>query len=202
MHFSLWQSRCSGTFTFMNRNGGENVIEVIKEAYSPFSISVITIYRYLREERNEMKISSKMTSLIMNTDELLETPQKENLEKALSNTKLILQNIERLYLSGYLDKPQYESANKSGITFEEVLCSHLASEMRKAECHQIENERSLVDRARQMAIDDGTLSTSTLQRRLKIGYARAAKILDQLEQEGIISAMDGSKPRICLIRKG
>ncbi len=178
------------------------MIEVIKEAYSPFSISVITIYRYLREERNEMKISSKMTSLIMNTDELLETPQKENLEKALSNTKLILQNIERLYLSGYLDKPQYESANKSGITFEEVLCSHLASEMRKAECHQIENERSLVDRARQMAIDDGTISTSTLQRRLKIGYARAAKILDQLEQEGIISAMDGSKPRICLIRKG
>lgn len=182
--------------------GGEIVIEVIKEAYSPFSISVITIYRYLREERNEMKISSKMTSLIMDTDELLETPQKENLEKALLNTKLILQNIERLYLSGYLDKPQYESANKRGITFEEVLCSHLASEMREAECHQIENERLLVDRARQMAIDDGTISTSTLQRRLKIGYARAAKILDQLEQEGIISAMDGSKPRICLIRKG
>lgn len=178
------------------------MVEAIKEAYSSFSISAISIYRYLREERNEMKISGKITSLIMETDELLEAPHKENLEKALSNTKLILQNIERLHLSGYLNNQQYESANNSGTTFEEALCGYLAREMKKAECRQIEEERSLIDLARQIAIDDGIISTPTLQRRLKIGYARAGKILDQLEQEGIISARDGSKPRICLIRKG
>jgi S-DNA-T family DNA segregation ATPase FtsK/SpoIIIE len=40
-----------------------------------------------------------------------------------------------------------------------------------------------------------------LQRRLRIGYARAARIIDQLEQKGIISGYDGSKPRQILLSK-
>lgn len=43
-------------------------------------------------------------------------------------------------------------------------------------------------------------SASLLQRRLKIGYARAARILDQLEQRGIVSPADGSKPREVLVK--
>ncbi len=38
-------------------------------------------------------------------------------------------------------------------------------------------------------------SASLLQRRLSIGYARAARILDQLEAAGVVSAADGAKPR-------
>jgi DNA segregation ATPase FtsK/SpoIIIE, S-DNA-T family len=46
----------------------------------------------------------------------------------------------------------------------------------------------------------GALSTTFLQRKLKIGYARAASIVDQLEQDGIIGPADGAKPRRVLRR--
>jgi S-DNA-T family DNA segregation ATPase FtsK/SpoIIIE len=45
----------------------------------------------------------------------------------------------------------------------------------------------------------GQASASYLQRRLKLGYARAARIIDQMEQEGLIGASEGSKPREILI---
>ena len=43
-------------------------------------------------------------------------------------------------------------------------------------------------------------SASLLQRKLKIGYARAARIIDQLEEEGIISQGEGAKPRDVLMK--
>ncbi len=43
-------------------------------------------------------------------------------------------------------------------------------------------------------------SASLLQRRLSVGYARAARILDQLEAAGVVSQADGSKPREVLIQ--
>jgi len=43
-------------------------------------------------------------------------------------------------------------------------------------------------------------SASLLQRRLKVGYARAARIIDELEAAGIIGVGDGSKPRDVLVR--
>lgn len=53
----------------------------------------------------------------------------------------------------------------------------------------------------ELAIETGKISTSLMQRRLEIGYGRAAKILDQMEQLGYISAPDGNKPRRVLITK-
>jgi len=43
-------------------------------------------------------------------------------------------------------------------------------------------------------------SASLLQRRLSVGYARAARILDQLEESGVIGAGEGAKPRDVLIK--
>ncbi|MDO4742531.1 MAG: DNA translocase FtsK 4TM domain-containing protein [bacterium] len=53
----------------------------------------------------------------------------------------------------------------------------------------------------QCVVDAGQASTSLLQRRLKLGYARAARIVDQMEERGIVGPYEGSKPRQVLISK-
>jgi S-DNA-T family DNA segregation ATPase FtsK/SpoIIIE len=53
----------------------------------------------------------------------------------------------------------------------------------------------LYQKAQQTVIDHQTASTTFLQRKLKIGYARAASLIDELEQNGVIGPQDGSKPR-------
>ena len=60
---------------------------------------------------------------------------------------------------------------------------------------------SLLEEAIQMAIEDGQTSTSMLQRRLRIGYARAGRLVDEMERRGVVSAQDGSKPRKTLITR-
>ncbi len=59
----------------------------------------------------------------------------------------------------------------------------------------------LLDEATRIVIDSGQASTSLLQRRLKIGYNRAARIIEQLEERNIISGKDGSKPRQILVER-
>jgi DNA segregation ATPase FtsK/SpoIIIE, S-DNA-T family len=55
--------------------------------------------------------------------------------------------------------------------------------------------------ALKVVVDFGHASASLLQRRLKVGYSRAARIIDQLENSGYIGAFEGSKPREILISK-
>ena len=52
-----------------------------------------------------------------------------------------------------------------------------------------------------LVVDMGSASASMLQRRFKIGYSRAGRIVDQMEARGLISGYDGSKPRQVLISK-
>ena len=59
----------------------------------------------------------------------------------------------------------------------------------------------LVRQALDVAFESGKISTSLLQRRLSIGYGRAAKIIDRLEELGYVSAPEGQKPRQLLISK-
>ncbi len=59
----------------------------------------------------------------------------------------------------------------------------------------------LFEEAKSTVLQTGNASTTFLQRKLKIGYARAASIMDQLEQQGIVSAQDGARPRRILYQK-
>ena len=52
-----------------------------------------------------------------------------------------------------------------------------------------------------VVIDAGQASTSLLQRRCKLGYARAARIMDEMEQKSIIGPYEGAKPRAVLISR-
>ncbi|MBI4992612.1 MAG: hypothetical protein HZC26_00525 [Candidatus Magasanikbacteria bacterium] len=53
----------------------------------------------------------------------------------------------------------------------------------------------MFDEAKTAVLQAGKASASLLQRRLKVGYARAARILDEMEAAGIIGPADGAKPR-------
>ncbi len=59
----------------------------------------------------------------------------------------------------------------------------------------------LLMEAIEMAVEDEQISTSLLQRRFRIGYARAGRLVDEMEKRGIVSASEGSKPRKCLITR-
>ena len=59
----------------------------------------------------------------------------------------------------------------------------------------------LFDKAVDVVLETGTASTSFLQRKLSVGYARGAKIIDQLQEKGIIGPANGSKPREILITR-
>lgn len=53
----------------------------------------------------------------------------------------------------------------------------------------------------QTVVETGQASTSFIQRRFKVGYARAGRIIDQMEERGVISGYQGSKPREVLMSK-
>ena len=62
-----------------------------------------------------------------------------------------------------------------------------------------ENTDGFLAEAIDMVVQTGQASTSYIQRKFKVGYARAGRIMDQMQERGIISASEGSKPRKVLI---
>ncbi|MBQ1340713.1 MAG: DNA translocase FtsK, partial [Ruminococcus sp.] len=63
------------------------------------------------------------------------------------------------------------------------------------------SDEDFVERAMEVAVNAGQLSTSMLQRKLKLGYARAARIMDELEERGVIGPSEGAKPRRVLMSR-
>jgi S-DNA-T family DNA segregation ATPase FtsK/SpoIIIE len=64
-----------------------------------------------------------------------------------------------------------------------------------------EDQDELFNEALAIIIDSGQASISMLQRRLRIGYARAARLIDQMEEKGYIGGYEGNKPREILITR-
>lgn len=94
------------------------------------------------------------------------------------------------------------------VTF--IKNQNLKSEYREEIIEEINNnstqsksadEDELLSEAAKIVIEANQASTSLIQRKLRIGYNRAARIVEQLEEKGIISKRDGSKPRNILVTK-
>lgn len=88
-------------------------------------------------------------------------------------------------------------SQKNYIQYEQKILDEIDSNFDKNESESDD----LLDEAMQIVLESGQVSTSFLQRRLRIGYNRAARIVEQLEERGIISGKNGSKPRQVLLEK-
>jgi len=82
--------------------------------------------------------------------------------------------------------------------FDEKIVRVLKSPVGHVEEDSVEKD-PIFDKAVELVLHTGQASASYLQRKLKLGYARAARVIDQMEQEGIVGPSEGSKPREILI---
>jgi S-DNA-T family DNA segregation ATPase FtsK/SpoIIIE len=104
-------------------------------------------------------------------------------------TEKEIERIVDFWAKQALEKEDFE---KEEISLEEY-------EKPKEAIETEETEEELVKAAFQIILETGKASTSLLQRKLKIGYSRAARILDILEEKGIVGPQEGTKPRKILI---
>ncbi len=109
----------------------------------------------------------------------------------------------------YIDEPQIEAltsfwARQGEPELREDLLEEVEPEaVEKAEEDGFDpDEDPLLGDAIQLVVEMGTASTSMLQRRLRLGYTRAGRLIDMLERRGIISGYEGSKPRQVLVAEG
>ncbi len=63
------------------------------------------------------------------------------------------------------------------------------------------SDEDFIVRAAEVAVNNGQVSTTMLQKKLRLGYAKASRIIDELEERGIIGPSEGSKPRKVLMSK-
>lgn len=86
----------------------------------------------------------------------------------------------------------------SELSYNEEIINHIEKGREDGESEEDGDE--LFDEAVKVVVEYQQASTSFLQRRMRIGYNRAARIMDQLEERGVISGKDGAKPRQILYK--
>lgn len=92
----------------------------------------------------------------------------------------------------------------SFLNMVEVEAERCGQQKKKVAGDEIDADEDLDPKfyeAVEIAIDMGKISTSLLQRRLSLGYGRAAKIIDKMEQMGVVGPQEGQKPRNILISR-
>ena len=92
--------------------------------------------------------------------------------------------------------------DNSNVTYNDDIIKQIESSGNsdKEQSEDDDTDPFLMD-AIEVVVETGQASTSFIQRRFKVGYARAGRIIDQMEERGIISGFQGSKPREVLMSK-
>jgi S-DNA-T family DNA segregation ATPase FtsK/SpoIIIE len=95
-----------------------------------------------------------------------------------------------------------EFIKKQGAPNYEFLAQRV-KEVAEAEVAAVEDSErdEFYQRAVELVQTNGQASTSFLQRRLRVGYNRAARMIEMMEEDGIVGPADGAKPRQVLVRK-
>jgi DNA segregation ATPase FtsK/SpoIIIE-like protein len=133
----------------------------------------------------------------------------------MSGAEHLLGNGDMLFTAGGSAKPL--RVQNSFLSTEEVerICEHISRQQGYSEPYQLpsvsgksgkgsgvadnEERDELFEEAARIVVRHQQGSVSLLQRRLKIGYSRAARVMDQLEEAGVVGGFDGSKGRSVLI---
>ena len=105
------------------------------------------------------------------------------------------------FIKGQAKDVQYDN---SFLNMVEVEAERCGQQKKKVSTDEIDADEDLDPKfyeAVEIAIDMGKISTSLLQRRLSLGYGRAAKIIDKMEQMGVVGPQEGQKPRNILISR-
>ena len=90
------------------------------------------------------------------------------------------------------------------IEKEAALCGKKGKAREEAEADLDDGEEEedpKLKSAIQLAVESGKISTSLIQRKLSLGYGRAAKLIDVMERRGIVAPPEGQKPREVLLSK-
>lgn len=129
--------------------------------------------------------------------------QENNLENAAAN----INTAENTGVSENIGAQENEKSGavtESGSVTEEN--SDVAREKANEQAEELTEEKEndsdgdeTILKAMEVAVESGSLSTALLQRKLRLGYSETAKIMDKLEELGVIGAYEGSKPRKVLI---
>jgi S-DNA-T family DNA segregation ATPase FtsK/SpoIIIE len=107
-------------------------------------------------------------------------------------------------LGAYIDEAQIAKLTafwrrQGEPEFHEELLEEVESEDDTRRGDNDFDEDPVLEEAVSLVVQMGTASTSMLQRRLRLGYARAGRVIDMLERRGVISGYEGSKPRQVLV---
>lgn len=141
----------------------------------------------------------------------------------MSGAEKLLGNGDMLYLAGDTSKPKRVQC--AFISEKEIkrVSSFIIDQADKFETEEIEidskvpvdssskildgdfeegrDDDELFESARELVLEAGKASASLLQRRLRVGYARAARLIDMLEERGVVGPGDGAKPREVLVSR-
>ena len=99
------------------------------------------------------------------------------------------------------EEKQYDEKVMEEIERQAVIEKKPSSSSSSSDSDSSEGGDEMIPKAIEVVVEAQMASTTLLQRKLKLGYARAARIIDDLEQRGIVGPFEGSKPRKVLISK-
>ena len=122
---------------------------------------------------------------------------KEKIARTYDNERRRIES----WISGFIKQDYTADYNQEMISSMENIAAATGNKGSAASADGGDQRDEMTTKAIEVVVDAGQASTSLLQRKLKLGYARAARIMDEMEEMGIIGPYEGSKPRQVLITK-